>query len=53
MRTARDISPMMTMPRASLKWSETLARVCPPIIEFRIRKPCIENTFNAAGSIAG
>lgn len=44
---------MITMPSVSSRCDDTLASVCPPMIQFRIKKPCIENTFSAAGSLAG
>lgn len=43
--------PIMTIPRVSSRWLDTLERVCPPIMQFRMRKPCIENTFRALGII--
>lgn len=47
-----DMTPMMTIPSVALRWSETLASVCPARIQLRIRKPCMVNTFSALGSIA-
>jgi hypothetical protein len=46
------INPMMTMPRVSLSLLETVAMACPPMMQFRIRKLCDENTFKILGSAA-
>ena len=51
--TAREIKPIITIPRVSSRWPpETLARVWPPIIQFKIRKPCMEKTVSALGMMA-
>ncbi len=49
--TTSEIIPMMTIPRVSLRRSETLARVWPPKMQLRIRKPCMEKTVKALGMI--
>jgi hypothetical protein len=43
---------MMTIPRLALSLLETAARACPPIIQFKIKKLCAENTFKILGSAA-
>jgi hypothetical protein len=48
----KESNPMMTIPRVSSSLLEMAARVCPPIIAFRIRKLCDENTFKILGSEA-
>lgn len=45
------MTPMITMPRVSLRWSETLASVCPPMMQLRIKNPCMEKTVKALGII--
>jgi hypothetical protein len=50
-RTTREMTLMITMPKVSSKCELTLARVCPPMMQFRIKKPCIENTLRAEGII--
>jgi hypothetical protein len=42
---------MITIPTVSFKCPETLASAWPPIMQFRIRNPCIENTFSVLGII--
>ena len=44
---------MITIPRVSLRCPlDTLASICPPMIVLSMRKPSIEKTFSALGSIA-
>jgi hypothetical protein len=47
--TTNDTTLMITIPAVSFKRSETLASIWPPVIQFRIRNPCIENTFSILG----
>lgn len=39
------------MPKVASNLLETLARVWPPMILLRMRKPCMEKTFNTLGRI--
>ena len=50
--TTNEIKPIMTIPRVSLSLSETAARACPPMMLFKIRKHCKENTFKILGRAA-
>jgi hypothetical protein len=43
---------MMTIPRVSYRRGDTLARVCPPMMQLRIKKPCKENTLKTLGMMA-
>lgn len=45
----RDSTPMITIPSVSSRWEDALASVWPPMMQFRIKKPCIENTVKAPG----
>ena len=49
LRTAREITLMITIPSVSFRCGLTLANVCPPMMQFRTRNPCIEKTFKALG----
>ena len=50
-RTTREMTLMITMPSVSFRCELTLANVCPPMMQFRIRNPCIEITFKTLGMI--
>lgn len=49
LRTAREITLMITIPSVSSRCELTLANVCPPMMQFRTRNPCIEKTFRTLG----
>ena len=50
--TTREMIPIITMPNVSSRWPlETLASVCPPTMQLRIKNPCILKTVNALGII--
>ena len=50
--TTKEITPIMTIPNVSSKWPlDTLASVCPPTIQLRIKNPCMEKTVNGLGMI--
>ena len=51
--TKSDMIAMITIPKVSFKCpSDTLASIWPPIMVLSMRKPSIEKTFSALGSIA-
>jgi hypothetical protein len=47
--TTNDRTLIITIPAVAFKWLETLASVWPPMIQFRIRNPCIEITLRMLG----
>lgn len=49
LRTTREITLMITIPSVSSRSELTLANVCPPMMQFRIKNPCIEKTFRTLG----
>lgn len=51
LRTAREITLIITIPRVSFRCGLTLANVCPPMMQFKIRNPCIEKTLRTLGMI--
>jgi hypothetical protein len=51
--TNMDITLIITIPNVALSLSgDTEAKVCPPTIQFKIKKPCIEKTFKRLGIMA-
>jgi hypothetical protein len=47
--TTSEMTPMMTIPRVTSRWSDALASTWPPMMQFRIRNPWRQKTFNALG----